>query len=148
MKFKKILAGALCMMFIAFICHASAQVKKKSVVKKKTPAATAAVIIPKPPFATAQEIEDGKGLIAKSDCLACHKVDTKLVGPAYSAVAEKYPQNQNSVNELSKKIVSGGSGAWGTVPMAPHPAIPPADADKMIKYILTLNSKNTTVSTK
>ena len=147
MKIKKLLAGPLCMMFTVFICHASAQVKKKSIVKKKAPAAAAAVIIPKPPFATAQEIEDGKGLIAKSDCLACHKVDTKLVGPAYSAVAEKYPQNQNSVNELSKKIVSGGSGVWGTVPMAPHPAIAPADADKMIKYILTLNSK-TTVSTK
>jgi len=135
------------MMFTAFICHSSAQVKKKSIVKKKAPA-TAAPVIPKQPFATAQEIEDGKGLIAKSDCLACHKVDDKLVGPPYSAVAGKYPQNQNSVNELSKKIVSGGSGVWGTVPMAPHPAIAPADADKMIKYILTLNSKNTSASTK
>jgi cytochrome c len=147
MRFKKLIVGALCMMFALFICHASAQVKKKTIVKKK-PVAAAAKPAPKPPFATAQEIEDGKGLIAKSDCLACHKVDEKLVGPPYTAVAGKYPQNQSSVTELSKKIVSGGSGVWGPVPMAPHPAITPEDADKMIKYILTLNTKSTAASTK
>jgi cytochrome c len=147
MKFKKIIVGALSMMFTLFICHASAQVKKKAIVKKKPVAAAVSAPV-KPPFATAQEIEDGKALIAKSDCLACHKIDEKLVGPPYTAVAEKYPQNQNSVNDLSKKIVSGGSGVWGTVPMAPHPAITPIDADKMIKYILTLNTKNTAANTK
>jgi cytochrome c len=71
-----------------------------------------------------------------------------LVGPAYIAVAEKYPQNQNTVTTLSQKIISGGSGAWGAVPMPPHPAITPADVNKMIKYILTLNSKNTLGSLK
>ena len=147
MKFKKLITCTFCIITIALACSASAQVKKKAVVKKK-PVATAAKPVPKPPFATAQEIEEGKGLITKSDCLACHKVDEKLVGPPYTAVAEKYPQNQESVNELSKKIVSGGSGVWGPVPMAPHPAITPEDADKMIKYILTLNTKSTAASTK
>jgi len=147
MKFKKLITCTFCIISIALACNAWAQVKKKAIVKKK-PAAAAVPATPKPPFATTQEIEDGKALIAKSDCLACHKVDEKLVGPPYIAVAEKYPQNQNSVNDLSKKIVSGGSGVWGTVPMAPHPAIAPADADKMIKYILTLNTKNTAASTK
>ena len=147
MKFKKLITGTFCIVTIALACNASAQVKKKAIIKKK-PVAAVAPATPKPPFATTQEIEDGKALIAKSDCLACHKIDEKLVGPPYTAVAEKYPQNQNSVNDLSKKIVSGGSGVWGTVPMAPHPAIAPADADKMIKYILTLNTKNTAASTK
>jgi cytochrome c len=141
MKIKKIITAVLCSTFIVFIGSASAQVKKKAIVKKKV-AATTAKIIPPPPFATAPEIEDGKALISKSDCLACHKIDTKLVGPAYIAVAEKYPQDQNTVNTLSQKIVSGGSGVWGPVPMAPHPAITLADANKMVKYILTLNSKS------
>jgi cytochrome c len=137
----------LCVIFTVFTCHASAQVKKKPLVKKKPPAAAVTPAAPKLPFATVQEIEDGKGLIAKSDCLACHKVDDKLVGPPYSAVAGKYPQTQNSVSELSKKIINGGKGVWGAVPMAPHPAIAPADAEKMIKYILTLPPKTTTAST-
>ena len=142
MKIKKIIIVALYIILIAFAGQASAQVKKKGIVKKAaTPAATK--IVPPPPFATAQEIEDGKALIAKLDCLAFHKVDSKLVGPAYTAVAEKYPQNQTSVDTLTKKIIKGGKGVWGQVPMAPHPAVTPADADKMIKYILTLNSKST-----
>jgi cytochrome c len=143
MKIKKVITTVLCITFSVFICHASAQVKKKGIVKKKV-SAPAAKTTPPPPFATAPEIEDGKALISKSDCLACHKIDTKLVGPAYIAVAEKYPQDQNTVNMLSQKIVNGGSGVWGPVPMAPHPAIILADANKMVKYILTLNSKNPT----
>lgn len=143
----KVITAALCIIFTLLICNASAQVKKKSVVKKKAPV-TAAPVTPKPPFATAQEIEDGKSLVAKSDCLACHKTDDKLVGPAYIAVAGKYPQNENTVSLLSEKVIKGGSGVWGTVPMAPHPAITLADANKMVKYILTLNSKSTPVNSK
>ncbi len=138
---------ALCIAFAANFSHASAQVKKKAIVKK-TVAAAPAKVIPPPPFATAQEIEDGKALIAKLDCLACHKIDTKLVGPAYTAVAEKYPQDQNSVDMLSQKVINGGSGVWGPVPMAPHPAITLADVNKIVKYILTLNSKSLPVNSK
>ena len=144
---KIIITAALCIIFIAFVGNALAQVRKKAIVKK-TVATVQAKVIPPPPFATAPEIEEGKALIAKSDCLACHKTDAKLVGPAYIAVAEKYPQDQNTLDLLSQKIVSGGSGVWGPVPMAPHPAITLADANKIVKYILTLNSKNLPVSSK
>lgn len=147
MKTKKLITAALCVAFTACIGHASAQVKKKAIVKKKE-TAQAAKITPPPPFATAPEIEDGKVLISKFDCLGCHKTDDKLVGPAYSAIAAKYPQDQNSVNTLSQKVISGGSGVWGPVPMAPHPAITLADANKMVKYILTLSSKNPPVVSK
>ncbi len=146
MKSKRIMTGFFCMVLAVFTCQAQAQAKKKTPLKK-TPAAT----VPKPvplPFATASEIEDGKALIAKSDCLACHKTEDKLVGPAYIAIASKYPQDQNTVNLLTQKIVNGGNGVWGTVPMAPHPAIKPEDASKMIKYILTLNTKNPPVNSK
>ncbi len=147
MRIKEILIATLCIAFTACFNHASAQVKKKAIAKK-TVAAAPAKVIPPPPFATAPEIEDGKALIAKLDCLACHKIDTKLVGPAYTAVAEKYPQDQNSVDLLSQKVINGGSGVWGPVPMAPHPAITLADANKIVKYILTLNSKSLPVNSK
>ena len=147
MKIKKLITAGLCITFIAFAGHALAQVKKKAIVKKKAPVAVAKAT-PPPPFAIAPEIEDGKALIAKSDCLACHKIDTKLVGPAYNAVAEKYPQNQSTVDMLSQKVISGGGGVWGPVAMAPHPAITLADANKIVKYILTLNSKSPPVISK
>ena len=145
----KLITAILYVAFIAFASHASAQVKKKAIVKKKvTTAAAKTVTPPPPPFATAVELEDGKALIAKSDCLACHKIDVKLVGPAYNAVAEKYPQDQNTVSLLSQKVISGGSGVWGPVPMAPHPLITPADANKIVKYILTLNPKSPPLNSK
>ena len=140
MRINKLIPTAFCIVLTVFYCQARAQVKKKVMAKKK--AATAA-IIPKPPFATAPEIEEGKALIAKSDCLACHKVKEKLVGPAYIAIAGKYPHDQASVAMLSQKIISGGSGTWGPMPMAPHPALSADEANKMVKYILTLSAQNT-----
>jgi len=80
-------------------------------------------------------------LLTKSDCLACHKVDTKVVGPAYADVAKKYPYSAANVDLLSSKIINGGSGTWGAVPMAAHPALTAADAKKMVTYILSLNAK-------
>ena len=147
MKIIKLITPALCIVLTLSLCMASAQAKKKVVAKKK-PATAVTKVPPPPPFATDAEIADGKVLISKSDCLACHKTEDKLVGPAYTAVAAKYPHDQNSVNTLTEKVISGGSGVWGPVPMAPHPTISKADAYKMIKYILTLNAKNLTTSTK
>ncbi|HWV65510.1 c-type cytochrome [Chitinophaga sp.] len=88
-----------------------------------------------------QDIEEGKMLLTKSDCLACHKVDTKVVGPAYADVAKKYPYSTANVDLLSSKIINGGSGTWGAVPMAAHPSLAAADAKKMVTYILSLNAK-------
>ncbi len=82
--------------------------------------------------------EKGSELIGKSDCLTCHKVKEKLVGPAYTAVAEKYPLNDENINYLSDKIIKGGSGVWGQIAMTPHPAISKADASDMARYILSL----------
>src|SRR4051812_6314787 len=147
MKIIKLITPALCVVFTISFRTASSQAKKK-VVAKKRPTTTVAKALPPPPFATDAEIADGKDLIAKSDCLTCHKIEDKLVGPAYAVIAAKYPQDQNSLAALSQKIISGGKGVWGPVPMAPHPTISQADANKMIKYILTLNVKNPASSTK
>lgn len=148
MKTIKLIAPAFCAILSLSVCAVSAQVKKKVMAKKKPETTMVAKAPPPPPFATDAEITDGKALILKSDCLTCHKTEDKLVGPAYTLIAAKYPQNQNSLDTLTKKIITGGKGVWGPVPMAPHPTISQADANKMIKYILTLNAKNTTASSK
>ena len=82
---------------------------------------------------------EGEKLIAKSDCVACHKIDKKLIGPSYLEIAKKYPSNDKNINYLAEKIIKGGSGVWGTIPMAAHATLKKDDAKKMAKYILSLN---------
>lgn len=81
---------------------------------------------------------DGEKLIAKSDCIGCHKIDKKLIGPSYLEIAKKYPLNDKNVAYLSGKIIKGGSGVWGAVPMSAHGSIKKEDAKSMAKYILSL----------
>ena len=82
----------------------------------------------------------GLGLVAKSDCLTCHKIDDKLIGPSYKEIAIKYADAPNDVvTALAKKIINGSVGNWGNVPMTPHPSISQDDAETMVRYILTLN---------
>jgi len=84
------------------------------------------------------EAEKGLNLIAKSDCLTCHQVEVKATGPAYMDVAAKYPNNEQVIDSLSQKIIKGGAGNWGTIPMTPHPSISEDDAKAMVKYVLSL----------
>lgn len=107
-----------------------AQAKKSSGPVKK---AAKTITVP------AAELEAGKALIQKSDCAACHKTDMKLVGPAFIDIAKKYPASEANYILLSSKVIKGGSGVWGQVPMAGHPSVSPPDAKKMVKYILSLN---------
>lgn len=86
------------------------------------------------------EYEKGKQLIAKSDCLSCHKEDQKLVGPAYNEVAKKYEFNDKNIEYLAGKIIAGGKGVWGEIPMTAHPNIPKADAEEMARYVLSLGT--------
>lgn len=82
-------------------------------------------------------VSKGETLIAAKDCLTCHKVELKLVGPAYIDVAKKYPATEENIAMLADKIIKGGTGNWGEVPMTPHPDIPVDDAKEMVKYILS-----------
>ncbi|MEJ7912173.1 MAG: c-type cytochrome [Chitinophagaceae bacterium] len=84
------------------------------------------------------KFEEGISLITQSDCLGCHKVKEQSVGPSYTAVAEKYPANAKNISYLVSKIISGGKGVWGEVPMAAHASLSEADATEMVKYILSL----------
>ncbi len=91
--------------------------------------------------AASGDVTKGSKLIAMSDCLACHNEEKKVVGPAYVDVAKKYELNDKNVDYLAGKIIQGGKGVWGEVPMTPHPNISEADAKDMARYILSLNKK-------
>jgi cytochrome c len=84
------------------------------------------------------EIEKGKLLISKSDCVACHKIQEKLVGPSYMDVADKYSASPAIVQSLTNKIINGGTGTWGQIPMSPHPSLAQDEVKKMVAYILSL----------
>ena len=76
-------------------------------------------------------------LAKKSNCLACHTVDKKILGPAYKDVAAKYENNPETVNMLVDKIKKGGSGTWGQMPMPPNPMISDEDAKTLVEWVLT-----------
>ena len=80
----------------------------------------------------------GAKLMASSDCASCHREREKLLGPAYVAIAEKYPSTPANIAMLGKKIISGGKGNWGDIAMTPHPGLSESDTKEMVKYILTL----------
>jgi len=86
------------------------------------------------------DYQKGLALVAKSNCLTCHKVGEKVIGPAFKDVANKYAGNDSAVVHLAHKVISGGSGVWGTIQMSPHPEVNEADAEQMVKYILLLKS--------
>jgi cytochrome c len=84
------------------------------------------------------QISEGEKLIAKSDCIGCHNKDKKVVGPSYVDIANKYALNDKNINYLSGKIIKGGSGVWGSLPMGPHTSSTKDEAKSMVKYILSL----------
>jgi cytochrome c len=84
------------------------------------------------------DYQAGLALEAKSDCATCHKLEEKLVGPAFREIAAKYPNDEKTVAMLASKVIKGGAGNWGQVPMTPHPQLSQADAESIVKYILLL----------
>lgn len=77
-------------------------------------------------------------LAQSKNCMACHAVDKKLVGPSYKDVAGKYAGQKDAVDKLAAKITKGGSGVWGPVPMPANTQVNDADAKKLAAWILTL----------
>jgi len=77
-------------------------------------------------------------LFKQSGCLACHSIDKQAIGPSYAEVAAKYRGDPFAATKLAEKIKKGGAGAWGKVPMPPHPALSEADLKTMVNYILAL----------
>ncbi len=83
----------------------------------------------------------GLALVSNADCATCHRVEEQLTGPSYKMIAAKYAsQAPGIIPTLAGKVIKGGSGVWGTVPMLAHPDLPEGDAETMVKYILTFKN--------
>ena len=113
----------------------------KATATKDSAASTSAPATAAPATATASD--KGLELIGASDCTTCHRLNKEssgaAIGPAYSEVAAKYaPAADTTIDRLVKKVISGGSGVWGTVPMTPHPALKAEDVKTMVSYIMSL----------
>jgi cytochrome c len=79
-----------------------------------------------------------QALATAKNCMACHAVDKKLVGPSYKDVAKKYAGQKDAVDKLAVKIMKGGSGVWGPVPMPANPQVSEAEAKKLATWVLSL----------
>ena len=92
-------------------------------------AVAAGLLSSAPAFASAD-------LAKAKNCMACHAVDKKLVGPAYKDVAAKYAGKADAAAMLVTKVQKGGVGAWGQIPMPPNPQVNDADAKALVEWIL------------
>jgi cytochrome c len=77
-------------------------------------------------------------LAKAKNCMACHALDKKLVGPSYKDVAAKYGSDKDAATKLAKKIREGGTGVWGQVPMPANPQVSEAEAQTLAKWVLTV----------
>jgi cytochrome c len=79
-----------------------------------------------------------QALATAKNCMACHALDKKLVGPAYKDVAAKYAGDKSAIDKLAAKIQKGGAGVWGPVPMPANTQVNDAEAKKLAAWVLTV----------
>ena len=78
-----------------------------------------------------------QALATAKNCMSCHAVDKKLVGPSYKDVAAKYAGQKDAVDKLAVKVMKGGTGTWGPVPMPANPQVNEAEAKKLVAWVLS-----------
>lgn len=88
-------------------------------------------------LALAVPAQASEALAKKHNCLVCHTVDKKVVGPSYKDVAAKYRSDKTAAAKLAEKVKKGSQGVWGPVPMPPNPTVPDADVQALVKWILS-----------
>lgn len=76
-------------------------------------------------------------LATSKNCMACHAVASKLVGPSYKEIAAKYAGQADAQEKLASKVIKGGGGVWGAIPMPANPQVSPADAQKLVTWVLS-----------
>ncbi|MBX9901843.1 MAG: c-type cytochrome [Burkholderiaceae bacterium] len=77
-------------------------------------------------------------LAKAKNCLSCHAVDNKIVGPGFKDVAKKYAGDKTAEAKLATKVVKGGSGVWGAIAMPANPQVSEAEAKILVKWVLAL----------
>ena len=89
-------------------------------------------------FALMSSAQADQGLATKNQCMACHAVDKKLVGPSYRDVAKRYAGNPQAQDLLTRSIKTGGQGKWGAIPMPAQTKLSEEDARKLATWILEI----------
>lgn len=87
---------------------------------------------------TSQSLMADEALARSKNCLACHGIDNKIVGPAFKDVAAKYKGDASAVATLAAKVKNGGGGVWGAIPMPPNGSTSEAEAEILVKWVLSL----------
>ncbi len=105
--------------------------------KRNFPALASALVIAVTGLVAATPALADMALATAKNCMACHAVDKKLVGPSYKEVAAKYTGQQDAVEKLSVKVIKGGSGVWGPIPMPANAQVTSDEAKKLIAWIMT-----------
>ena len=86
-------------------------------------------------------VGQGAALVKKSDCNTCHHVTSQIIGPSHTDVAKKYEFTEENIKMIAERIINGSSGVWGPVMMNPHPNLSQEDAEKMARYVLSLDGE-------
>ena len=117
---------------ITFACGSKKETTKQ---EEFTPPTSEPAVVAQDPIA------EGAALVKGSDCKTCHHATNKIIGPSHTDVAKKYDFTAANVKLIADKIKNGGQGVWGQIPMTPHPDITQADAEKMARYVLSLDGE-------
>ena len=87
-------------------------------------------------FSVAAPVLADQALATSKNCMACHAIDKKLVGPAFKDVAAKYASDKSAADKLAVKIIKGGSGVWGPIPMPANSQVNEAESKKLAAWVL------------
>ncbi|MBL7862674.1 MAG: cytochrome c class I [Cyclobacteriaceae bacterium] len=132
---KKILTLYLTIALVVVFASCGSKTENKNVEDYGAPDESAA------PVVAVDVIAQGESLVNASDCKTCHHKENKIIGPSHTDVAKKYEFTQANVTLLAQKIINGGTGVWGEIPMTAHPDVNQADAEKMARYVLSLDGE-------
>lgn len=88
-------------------------------------------------FSVAAPVFADQALATSKNCMACHAIDKKLVGPAFKDIATKYASDKTATDKLATKIIKGGSGVWGPIPMPANTQVNEAESKKLAAWVLT-----------
>jgi len=92
-------------------------------------------------LASRDAVDQGANLAKAKNCLGCHQIDAKRVGPGLIAVSQRYAAINDPAQYLAQSIQKGGAGRWGAVPMPAQPHVSDADAQTLANWILSLSTK-------
>ncbi len=145
MKITNLSKSAIVVLAVAFFsCGGGENSSEEEVVMATTPKSVQTPAIPDPE--PVEEVVEGAGSITatgkvkmeNSDCMSCHMMDRKVIGPSFLEIAAEYQNNEANITKLAGKVINGGAGVWGEAAMAPHPSLSEEDAKDMVSYILSL----------